>query len=66
MVGSASSPTVAGSTTASVATHTLSVAHLPAGIYFYVVSGIVGGDSDNGNNNSGGMVLARGKVAVVR
>ncbi|OWY22014.1 PKD domain-containing protein [Sphingobacteriales bacterium UPWRP_1] len=65
---STSSTTAAGSTNASSATHTISVAHLPAGIYFYVVSGIVGGDSDNGYNGgiSGDMVLARGKVAVVR
>ncbi len=32
---------------------TISVAHLPPGLYIYVVSG-------------GGAVLARGKVAVVR
>ncbi|OWY21914.1 hypothetical protein BVG80_12060 [Sphingobacteriales bacterium TSM_CSM] len=62
---STSSTTAAGSTTANTTTHTLSVAHLPAGIYFYVVSGIVGEDSDNGDNG-GSMVLARGKVAVVR
>ncbi|OWY20915.1 hypothetical protein C7N43_39080, partial [Sphingobacteriales bacterium UPWRP_1] len=61
---STSSTTAASSTTASSATHTISVAHLPAGIYFYMVS-VVGGDSDNGGI-SGGKVLARGKVAVVR
>ncbi|OWY24737.1 hypothetical protein C7N43_27550 [Sphingobacteriales bacterium UPWRP_1] len=64
---STSSTTAAGSTNASSVTHTISVANLPAGIYFYTVS-VVGGDSDNGYNGgiSGGMVLARGKVAVVR
>jgi len=60
------------------------VAHLPAGLYIYVVSGgggggVVSGDTDNGNTdngdygsnggntvNSGSVVLARGKVAIVR
>ncbi len=61
---------------------TISVAHLPAGLYIYVVSGggVVSRDTDNndtdngnygGNNggfssNGGGAVLARGKVAIVR
>jgi len=39
--------------TQAMATHTVQVGHLPVGIYFYTVQ-------------SGGVVLARGKVAVVR
>jgi len=39
--------------TQAMATHTVQVGHLPVGMYFYTVQ-------------SGGVVLARGKVAVVR
>jgi hypothetical protein len=53
----------------------ISVAHLPAGVYIYVVSGsgggVVSGDTDNGNTDNGdyggnggngsGTVLARGR-----
>ncbi len=66
--------------TGSTSQTTISVAHLPAGLYLYVVSGggggVVSGGTDNGDyggngNNgyygsNGGAVLARGKVAVVR
>jgi len=66
--------------TGSTSQTTISVAHLPAGLYLYVVSGggggVVSGGTDNGDyggngNNgyygsNGGTVLARGKVAVVR
>jgi PKD repeat protein len=49
---------------------TISVAHLPVGLYLYMVSGgsVISGGTDNGNygGNGGGAVLARGKVAVVR
>ncbi|OWY21006.1 hypothetical protein B6N25_10525 [Sphingobacteriales bacterium TSM_CSS] len=45
------------------ASQTISVAHLPAAVYFYTVC-VAGGDT--GNGNMGGAVLARGKVAVVR
>jgi len=53
----------------------ISVAHLPPGLYIYVVSGggggVVSGDTDNGSDTDngdygGGTVLARGKVAIVR
>jgi hypothetical protein len=60
--------------TGSTTQTTISVAHLPPGLYIYVVSGggggVVSGDTDNGDTDNGdyggGAVLARGKVAVVR
>ncbi|OWY16330.1 T9SS C-terminal target domain-containing protein [Sphingobacteriales bacterium UPWRP_1] len=64
-VSTSSTNNVGAANTAGAATQTVSVANLPAGVYFYTVSA-AGGDSDNGNYNGGGMVLARGKVAVVR
>ena len=63
--------TLVSTSSTNTTSKTISVAHLPVGLYLYVVStvgSVVSGDTDNGeySGNGGGAVLARGKVAVMR